>query len=78
MNDYKNYYTEDVANNHITSPDILRKILKRGNDDNVSMYTSDNPNCPPDALKMVLERGKNDWVSVYAAGNPNGDIIEVF
>jgi hypothetical protein len=70
-----------------TNPDILKKILERGEADDVSFYAAQNPNCSTDTLKMVLERGNNinrimenvtkvnytsiDHVSFYALGNPN-------
>ena len=67
----KSWYTEEVAQNPNTSPDILKKILERGNDEKVSWNAAKNPNCPTDVLRMVLERGNNDLVSWNAAKNPN-------
>ncbi len=64
------WYNEEIAKN-TTDPEILRNILKRGKNDEVSGYAAENPNCPPEALKLVLERGNNDWVSGYAARNKN-------
>ncbi len=65
------YYNIETAENPNTPPDILRKILERGNNNWVSCFAALNPNCPSDILKMILERGKNDGVSQYAALNPN-------
>ena len=69
--DYKRYYTPEIAVNSNTSPEILKKILEIGNNDEVSMFAARNPNCPPEALEMVLKRGMNDWVSKHAAHNIN-------
>ena len=67
----KNYYTEEVAKNPNTSPEILAKILRLGKDDFVSWNAAINPNCPPEVLAEVLKRGKDNTVSWYAAHNPN-------
>ena len=67
----EDYYTEEVAKNPNTSPEILAKILSVGNDDYVSRYAARNPNCPPEALAEVLSRGKDDYVSRHVAYNPN-------
>ena len=64
------FYNTTTAIN-TTNPDILRKILELGRDDEVSFYAAENKNCPPDALRMVLERDKDDSVSRNAAWNPN-------
>ncbi len=66
----ENFYTEEIAEN-TKDPEILRKILEKGNDDYVSRQAALNPNCPPEALKEVLKRGNNNDVSQYAAINPN-------
>jgi hypothetical protein len=63
-------YTEEIAYS-TKDPQILTEILKRGNDDNISCYAAENPNCPKEILIEVLRRGKNDWVSWSAASNPN-------
>jgi len=60
---YNAYYNIETVENPNTHPDILRKILERGNDDDVSCYAAQNPNCLEDALRMVLARGKDDRVS---------------
>jgi len=67
----ENYYTEEIAKNPNTSPEILKKILEQGKDDYVSCFAAYNPNCPGSALEMVLKRGNNDEVSWNAAENPN-------
>jgi hypothetical protein len=68
--DKKSWYNIETATN-TKDPIILRKILEKGNDDVVSHYAAQNPNCPPEALVKILEKGKNDSVSQYAAENPN-------
>ena len=65
------FYTEEIAKDPKTSPEILKKILERGKDDYVSCYAASNFKCPPDALKMVLERGNDDTVSGASVLNPN-------
>jgi len=67
----ENYYTKKIARNPNTSPEILKKILEKGNDGSISWYAAGNPNCPGQALEMVLKRGKDDDVSRNAALNPN-------
>ena len=63
-------YTEKVAKT-TTDSKILVEILRKENDDIVSQYAVQNPNCPPEMLVEVLKRGNNDWVSCYAARNTN-------
>ena len=65
------WYTEEVARNPNTSPEILAQILSIGKDDLVSRSAAMNPNAPPDSLAEVLSRGNDDDVSQYAAQNPN-------
>ena len=65
------YYTSRIASNPKTSPEILKKILERGNDDWVSRDAVRNPNCPVYLLEEILKRGKDDVVSIWAAENPN-------
>ena len=67
------YYTSRIASNPKTSPEILKKILERGNDDWVSRDAVRNPNCPVYLLEDILKRGKgkDDWVSRSAVRNPN-------
>jgi len=65
------WYNGTTALNPNCSPDVLRMILEKGNDDGVSYYAARNPSCPPDLLRTILEKGKNDGVSEYAAENPN-------
>ena len=65
------YYTTEVAENPNTPPDILKEILGRGNDDEVSRWAANNPSCPPEILVEVLRRGNNDSVSRWAVRNPN-------
>ena len=67
----ENYYTEEIAKDPNTSPEILAKILKRGNDDWVSRYAARNPSTPSEALAEELSRGKEDDISCIAANNPN-------
>jgi hypothetical protein len=64
------WYNEEVAKT-TENPQILTKILKRGNDDRVSRCAVSNSNCPPEMLAETLKRGKNDWVSCCAADNSN-------
>ena len=71
MNSIEEFYTEEIAQNPKTSPDILRKILEIGNYDLISCYAAGNPYCPPETLKMILERGNDDPVSWHSAENPN-------
>jgi len=52
-------------------PEVLQRVLERGEDDYVSHNAADNPNCPPEALAMVLKRGNNNLVSYNAAANRN-------
>ena len=63
-------YTVEVAKTTI-DPKILTNILRRGNEDEVSMYAAMNLNCPSNILEEVLGRGKNGYVSCSAAKNPN-------
>jgi len=50
---------------------VLRKVLERNIDDDVSDSAACNLNCPPDILRKVLERGQDDDTSCFAALNPN-------
>ena len=52
-------------------PEFLKKVLDRGDNDDISQIAAMNLNCSPEALIMVLERGNDDWVSKYAAENIN-------
>ena len=52
-------------------PQILIEILRRGDDDFVSCYAAENPNCPIEMLVEILKRGNNDSVSRCAVINPN-------
>ena len=54
-----------------TDGKILAEVLREGNNDTVSGYAAENPNCPPEVLAEVLRRGKDDYVSVYAVQNPH-------
>jgi len=65
------WYNLEVASDENTSPEILTKILKKENSDNISYHAAYNPNCPPEMLTEILRRGKNDLVSQFAAKNPN-------
>jgi len=67
----ENYYTIEISSNPNTSPEILEKILKRGNDDYVSWCAAENPNCPAYLLEKILKRGKDDYVSCNVTANPN-------
>ena len=67
----EDYYNIETAKDIHTPSDILRKILEKGKNDDVSYKAALNPNCPQDILRMVLEKGKNDYVSQCAAQNPN-------
>jgi hypothetical protein len=67
---YSQLYSEEVART-TTDPKILIDILRRGNNDWVSYYAAQNPNCPPEILAEVLRRGNDDGVSYYAVENPN-------
>ncbi len=60
------WYTEEIALS-TEDPNIIRKILEKGNNDKVSRNAVKNKNCPIDALKMVLERGSDDEVSWIAS-----------
>ena len=76
----EDYYTKEIARNPNTSPEILKKILKLGNDDEVSRSAVLNHNCPPEILLEVLKRGEYDWISICAARNPNcpsGMLVEI-
>ena len=75
----EDYYNEETAKDSNTSPEILKKILEKGNNDNVSCFAAQNPNCPASALEMILKRGNDDGVSHYAATNPNcpGSALEM-
>jgi len=64
------WYNWKVAEN-TTDPNILRRILEKGNDDVVSKCAAYNPYCPPDILREILGKGNDDWVSWLAAKNPN-------
>jgi len=64
------FYSVEVAKT-TTSPNTLKMILERGNDDIVSCYAASNPNCSPEVLRRVLDRGENNWVTWHAASNPN-------
>ena len=68
---YYTYYTEEIAKNPNTSPEILKKILEHGNDDWISEIAASNPNCPPDVLRKILEKGYNDWISCAVSKNLN-------
>jgi len=63
-------YTEEVART-TTDPELLRNILRIGNNDYVSRWAARNPNCPPEVLAEVIRRGKYDVVSYYAVQNTN-------
>jgi len=67
----EDYYTEEIAKDPNTSPEILKKILEQGEYDGVSCSAASNPNCPVSALEMVLKRGSKNSISCYAAENPN-------
>ena len=67
----EDWYSEEVANDPNTDPEILARILRRGKSDWVSEIAARNPNCPSEALAEVLRRGNNDYVSWHAAENPN-------
>jgi len=67
----EDYYNTEIAKNPNCPPDVLKKILEKGNSDWVSRCASENPNCPSSALENILKQGKDDWVSRYAAYNPN-------
>jgi len=64
------YYSVYVAQD-TKDPEILTKILRHFNDDDVSRSAIENPHCPPELLAEVLRRLKNDFVSKFAAFNPN-------
>ena len=73
--DKLSFYNEETAEN-TNDPEILHKILQRGNSDWVSgfaarNFAARNNNCSDETLRMVLERGNNDLVSRYAARNDN-------
>ena len=59
---YKSWYNDNTAET-TKDPEILKKILEKGKDDEVSRYAARNPHCPPEALSEVLKREKNDDVS---------------
>jgi len=63
-------YTLEIAQT-TKDPKILTEILKEGNDNLLSWYAVENPNCPPEALVEVLKRGEDDDLSRYAVENPN-------
>ena len=65
------YYTLEIADDTRTSPEILKKILEKGNNDFISRNAAHNKNCPASALEMVLKRGYDDAISWNAARNPN-------
>ena len=72
------FYTEKIASDPNTSPDILKKILGQGNDDRISRMAVSNLNCPPESIGIVLERLFVDPRSYspmciyrFAAHNPN-------
>jgi len=67
----EDYYTAEIAKDPNTSPEILKKILEQGNDDEVSWNAVSNLNCYASDLEMILKRGKDDWVSGLSANNPN-------
>ena len=67
----EDWYNKEVAKNSNTSPEILTRILRRGNDDYVSWDAVQNPNCPPEMLVEILKRGKDNTTSYYAVENPN-------
>jgi hypothetical protein len=67
----QDYYNIETAKDPNTNPDILRKILERGENDDVSQYAANNPNCPSDILRKILEKGDNNSVSCNAASNKN-------
>ena len=73
--DWENWYYNEVTAIRTKDPEILAKILRKGNDDWVSRAAAKNDRCSPEALAEVLEgvlrRGKDDWVSQNAAANPN-------
>ena len=50
---------------------ILTDILREEENDYVSWYAAQNPNCTPEILTEILRRGNDDGVSCSAAENPN-------
>jgi|GEM_PF-3024054 len=66
----KNWYNSYMAAN-TRNPPILKEILERGNNDEVSCAAARNIYCPPEALAKVLAKRKSNWVSHYAVQNPN-------
>ena len=65
------FYTVEIAKDPNTSPEILKKILERGNDDEVSRLAALSPNCPIEVFKMILERGKGYLVESLVIQNKN-------
>ena len=63
-------YTEEIAKN-TKDHQILTDILREEENDYVSWYAAQNPNCTPEILTEVLRRGNDDGVSCSAAENPN-------
>ena len=68
------YYPTIIKRNPIRDTKdtkILTEVLEKKQDNYVSQYAAQNPNCPSEALAEVLRRGKDDYVSWEAAKNPN-------
>ena len=40
-----------------TDGKVLAEVLRRGNNDDVSQYAADNPNCSSEVLTEILRRG---------------------
>ncbi len=56
----QDYYNEETAI-ATTNPDILRKILEKGNNDIVSWRAAENPKCPKDArINWLIDIGKKE------------------
>ena len=61
------WYNETVAQ-QTTDPTILQKILQLGNEDEVSQFAVQNPNCPPELIiDIVATRLNNKPSSVVAS-----------
>ena len=63
-------YTNEIAK-ETKDPKILIDILRKENDDFISCYAVQNPNCPPEMLVEILRNRNTDTISKYAAMNPN-------
>ena len=76
--DKLSFYNEETAEN-TNDPEILHKILQRGNSDWVSGFAAENPNCALDlALKYKISLLNKNNTEEEIFGEDNGDDFNIF